>query len=224
MQRHLYECFFLDWDGCLAATLPIWMELCQEALARRRIVVPETTVALELFSDWAGPARLGVQDAQAFTAEIRQGLGERLPEVSLNPETAETLRALRSRGARTAILTASLRRLVEPVLKRTGLRDAVDLVLCLEDVQRCKPDPEVIHRALAHFQAGPGTALMVGDSQIDVRTGHNAGVATALYYPEANRRFYDLAVLRSAGPNRVIADLRELLELAAPRASLASSS
>jgi len=192
------------------------MELCQEALASRRIVVPEAQVALELFSDWAGPARLGVQDAQAFAAEIQRGLEERQAEVRLNAETAETLRALRRRGARTAILTASLRRLVEPVLGRNGMQDAVDLLLCFEDVRRCKPDPEVVFKALDHFQAEPECALMVGDSQVDIRTAHGAGVAACLYYPPANRRYYDLAALQAAGPDRVISDLSELLELAGP--------
>lgn len=209
-----YDCFFLDWDGCLAATLPIWMQLCLEALARRGIRAEQSAVAMELFSDWSGPARLGVRDAQEFTEEIRRGLAERQPEIALNPESAEALWSLKARGARTAVLTASLRRLVEPVLERHGLRPAVDLLLCLEDVRRAKPDPEIIRKALEHFQAAPGQALMVGDSQIDVRTGRGAGVATALYYPEANRRFYDLAALRAAGPDRVIGDLRELLELA----------
>jgi pyrophosphatase PpaX len=211
-----FDCFLVDWDGCLAATLTIWMDLYQQALARRGIVAPEAQIVRELFNDWTGPARFGVLDAPEFAAEIKRGLSERVGEVRLYSETAETLRGLRRIGSRIAILTASVRRAVEPVLAHEGLQDCVDLLLTVEDVEKYKPDPEVVEKALAHFQEAADRALIVGDSPIDVRTGRNAGVASALYYPQANRRFYDEAVLRAAGPELMLTDLRELLELAEP--------
>ena len=39
-----------------------------------------------------------------------------------------------------------------------------------------KPDPTGIRRILAELSAGTETTLFVGDSSVDIRTGHNAGL------------------------------------------------
>ncbi|MGO9088536.1 MAG: HAD family hydrolase [Terriglobales bacterium] len=41
-----------------------------------------------------------------------------------------------------------------------------------------KPDPEGVRKLLVESSAGPGQAAIVGDSQVDVRTGRNAGLWT----------------------------------------------
>ena len=39
-----------------------------------------------------------------------------------------------------------------------------------------KPDPAVVHGVLRELNAPAETALFVGDSATDIRTGHNAGL------------------------------------------------
>ncbi len=39
-----------------------------------------------------------------------------------------------------------------------------------------KPDPQVVHLALSDLHADPKTTLFVGDSNVDIYTGHNAGM------------------------------------------------
>jgi phosphoglycolate phosphatase-like HAD superfamily hydrolase len=52
--------------------------------------------------------------------------------------------------------------------------------------------------------------MMVGDSIKDIEMGKNAGIATVLYFPDKNRRFYEPEWLMSAQPDYRIADFREL--------------
>jgi phosphoglycolate phosphatase len=47
-----------------------------------------------------------------------------------------------------------------------------------DSVERKKPDPEMIHRIIQAFPAEKSSYLMIGDSSIDIATGHNAGIAT----------------------------------------------
>jgi phosphoglycolate phosphatase-like HAD superfamily hydrolase len=97
------------------------------------------------------------------------------------------------------------------MLEARGVAGLFDLVLTVEDVHRHKPDPEVLFKALELLGASAAQALLVGDSEKDLQAGNAAGVATALYLPAHNLRFYDEAQLRSWRPDYVIRDFRELL-------------
>jgi HAD superfamily hydrolase (TIGR01509 family) len=173
---------------------------------------PEDRVILrELLNDWAGPERFGVPDAARFVEEMADYLESHIAATPLNPNAVEVLRALKARGNSTALLTASRRRLVRPMLEARGVAGLFDLVLTVEDVHRHKPDPEVLFKALELLGASAAQALLVGDSEKDLQAGSAAGVATALYLPAHNLRFYDEAQLRSWRPDYVIRDFRELL-------------
>ncbi len=206
-----YRYLFFDWDGCLADTLPFWLDGYREALARRGLHPEERVILRELLNDWAGPARFGVADAARFVEEMAAYLESHNGVLRLNPNAVEVIQALKARGNRTALLTASRRRMVLPVLEAHGLDGLFDLVLTVEDVRRHKPDPEVLFKALELLGASAGQALLVGDSDKDLQAGKAAGVATALYLPAHNLRFYDEGELRRWDPDYVIRDFRELL-------------
>ena len=209
-----YVCLLFDWDGCLADTLDIWMQLYKLSLRQRGIQADEQAIVRELFNDWSGPARFGVQDLDAFTSEIKDGLEKRISMVSLNPGVLAVLQELRRDGRRTAILTGSRRGFVEPVLCREGIQSLVELLICLDDVAQLKPHPEAVEKALAAFGVLPRQAVMVGDSSKDIEMGKNAGIATVLYLPDKNRRFYDQRRLLGFRPDFVIKDFSELAGIA----------
>jgi pyrophosphatase PpaX len=216
-ENYLY--IFFDWDGCLADTLDIWMDLYKLALRKRGIETAEQAIVRELFNDWSGPGRFGVQDVEAFAGEIIAGLEQRVAEVVLNPSARWILEQLHSAGKKNAILTGSKRSYVQGVLAREGMNRLVDLIVALDDVTRLKPHPEAVQKALhilrpagAHGEKGEGReqAVMVGDSNKDIEMGRNAGIATVLYFPDHNRRFYEEQWLSRCGPDYTIRDFREL--------------
>jgi phosphoglycolate phosphatase len=208
---HAFRCYFFDWDGCVADTLPFWLEGYRLALRRRGLHAPDEVILRELFNDWAGPERFGVPDPGRFTDEVADEVAARSGQLRMNPHIAEVLRALRAAGRATALLTASRRRLVKPVLEAHGLAGLLDLVLTVEDVRAYKPDPEVVHRALERFGVQPEEAVLVGDSDKDIQAARGAGAAVALYLPEHNRAYYDVEHLLSWKPEFVIDDFRRLL-------------
>jgi pyrophosphatase PpaX len=205
-----YSGVFFDWDGCLADTLDLWMELYKRSLSKRGIRAGEQSIVRELFNDWSGPERFGVRDGQAFSAEVISGLEERISTVTLDPSARETLEELKRAGKRIAILTGSKRAFVEPVLAREGIASMVDLLICLDDVSRHKPDPEPVQRALESLSLPRDKAIMVGDSSKDIQMGKNAGITTILYLPDKNLRFYAPDWLSSFGPEHTIRDFSEL--------------
>jgi pyrophosphatase PpaX len=125
------------------------------------------------------------------------------------PHVKEVLAEVRRRGLRIGVVTSKVRMTTEMGLKLAGLRDYVETIVTVEDVQKPKPDPEGIEKALAALGANPGEAAMVGDSHYDIEAAHNAGV-TAI---GVGWSLKGEAYLRQYRPDAIIADMSELLAL-----------
>jgi pyrophosphatase PpaX len=208
-----YACILFDWDGCLADTLDIWIEAYTRSLELRGIHAGKSAVVQELFNDWEGPERFGVQDVGVFELEILSTMEKRVPTAVFNSGALRVLKELHRCGRTTAVLTGSRRSFVEPVIIREGVESMVDLLVCWEDVTHPKPHPEAVERALATLAVPRERAIMVGDSTRDIQMGSNAGTATVLYFPNKNRRYYGLSQLERCRPDFVIRDFNDLLNL-----------
>lgn len=96
------------------------------------------------------------------------------------PGAFEAVRALRCAGVRTALVTNKIRPLTEAFLESRGVADAFDAVLTGSDVERLKPEPDMLLAALKALGIAPGEAVMVGDSGNDALAGRRAGVRVCL--------------------------------------------
>jgi len=92
-----------------------------------------------------------------------------------------TLRALRARDLRVGVVTSKGHRIGRRTLEVCGLSDEVEYVVFGDQVERAKPSPEPVLRALDALDLAkePGSVLFVGDSPHDVRAGRSAGTKTA---------------------------------------------
>lgn len=99
---------------------------------------------------------------------------------------AELLDALRADGRTIGIVTGKSRRSWEVTRAAAGLGD-FDVVVVDDDVERSKPDPEGLVRALRSLDADPDRSIYVGDTVGDMQAAAAAGVrgVAALW---ANRR------------------------------------
>lgn len=93
------------------------------------------------------------------------------------PDTHTTLKALRRRGVKLAVVTNKEQRFTRPVLKAHKLHDCFDLIVCGDSLAAKKPDPLPLRHCLDTFGVPASAALYVGDSETDVLTARNAGVA-----------------------------------------------
>jgi pyrophosphatase PpaX len=92
----------------------------------------------------------------------------------------ETIEQLHERGFKLAIVTTKIRKTALMGLELTGLDRFFDVVVGLDDVEKAKPDPEPLEKALKALGSTKETAMMIGDSQFDVLAGKNLGVPTAV--------------------------------------------
>lgn len=91
----------------------------------------------------------------------------------------DAVNALRAMGCRLGIVTSKNRAGAERGLALVGLAHAFELTVAADDVERAKPDPEPVLRALEGLRAEARQAVYVGDSVHDIHAGRAAGVATA---------------------------------------------
>ena len=99
--------------------------------------------------------------------------------VSAYPGVPEALRAIRRLGRKTGLVTSKTREGARRGLRRIGLEDAMDVLVCADDVVNPKPHREPVDRAVASLRADPAMTVYVGDSVHDMHSGRAAGVRTA---------------------------------------------
>lgn len=124
---------------------------------------------------------------------------------------AETLRLLKVRGIKMAIVSTKRQDIVQRGLKLMGIEDVFEIVIGLDDVVNPKPDPEPILLALKQLNATREEALMIGDNSHDIEGGHNAGVRTAGVAWSAKGEAY-LATFKPTFMLQHISDLLDIVD------------
>ena len=130
---------------------------------------------------------------------------------ALYPGVRATLLALRRAGTRIALVTNKETRYTDRVLDAHALRDAFDRIVCGDTLAARKPDPAGVLACLREYEVAPERALFVGDSAMDAATAKRAGIVAWLL-PWGYNGGHPVA---DCGPDRVIADLKPLLDASA---------
>ncbi len=126
----------------------------------------------------------------------------------LYPQVLETLRELRLRGVKLAVVTNKDDRFTQVILKKHAIAELFDLVISGDTMPLKKPDPAGVEHCLATLGVAKKSALFVGDSSVDVATARNAGVAVwALPYG-----YNEGQPIALSNPDRVITDCSMLLD------------
>lgn len=125
----------------------------------------------------------------------------------LYPGVADALAALSARGLPMAVITNKPHRFIEPLFTALGINHHFRLLLGGDSLPVKKPDPAPLLLACARLGVAPPAALMVGDSRNDIEAARAAGCpVVAVDYGYNYGR-----PIAAEHPDRVIADLRELL-------------
>ena len=122
---------------------------------------------------------------------------------------AETLRLLKARGLKMAIVSTKRSETIRHGLELMGVSDVFDVLVGLDHVSNPKPDPEPLHLALEQLGASHDEALMIGDNSHDIEGGKNAGVRTAgVAWAAKGEEF-----LAGFNPDFMLQHISDLLEL-----------
>lgn len=178
-----FRAYLFDCDGTIVDSMPLHYVAWTRALAEWNCSFDE-----ELFYAWGGTP----------TAEIvsllnkRQGLSMPIESVSVRkedlyleglsqlkaiPEVVEQIEAQYGRIP-LAVVSGNTRESVSASLRTVKLLDKFDVLICVGDYVRGKPDPEPFLLAAATLGVAPETCLVFEDGEMGIRAADAAGMAS----------------------------------------------
>jgi pyrophosphatase PpaX len=210
-----YDAYLFDWDGTLADSHMLWMEIIRSQLQRYDIELTDQQIVEQLF----GRYRVGITELNIPSKDFKQ-LDEELtvrgtqgmPNMPLFPQAREVLETLVAKGKKLALITASYRQVIDITITEHKLLETFDVVVTGDEVTMQKPDPEGLTVALKALGVMPRQAVMIGDSKKDILAGRNAGTDTLLFAASQYADQHNSIELRQCQPTYTISTWQELLD------------
>lgn len=126
------------------------------------------------------PAEQLAKARESFSRHYMAGLKENF---EVYPGVLEGLKNFKRMGIKLAVVSNKPNKFVRPLMEYMGFWPYLDLAMGGEVLPKKKPDPMPLNYVLKRYGIEPHEAMMVGDSNNDIRAGKNAGVVTvALTY------------------------------------------
>ena len=177
MIRSELEAVLFDLDGVLIDSFESWYQAFSRML--RAYSKPEMSRKTFRKHCWGPDLRhnlialqLGEDAAWYCIREQQQLIGL----VELIPGSVEVLRRTQEDyQLKVGLVTNTPRRNVDKILEHFDLAGHFDAVLTGDDVERGKPDAEIVLKACEWLAVRPKHAILVGDTRTDFQAGKAAG-------------------------------------------------
>ena len=163
-----------DMDGVLVDSLDAWWKALNSAL--KKFKHQELTRDEFIETYWGHDLRenlkrLKLNPKVAPFCNITYG--DHLDYIRIYPDTKSALKQLVS--YKKAVITNTPTDCARQILKKFDIAQYFEAIITSDDVLNAKPDPEIVFAACKQLGVTPKTALLVGDTESDVKAGRAAG-------------------------------------------------
>ena len=125
------------------------------------------------------------------------------------PKVLETLSALKEQGLTLAIASSRSHASLVELTQELGISSIISYLIGADDVEKAKPNPEPVLNVLAALGHKASETLVVGDMDVDILMGVNAGAKTCgVTYGNGTKK-----ELEEAGADYIINSIDELIEI-----------
>ena len=135
-------------------------------------------------------------------------------ELAPFPHAEKLFSTLQQRGIKIALNTGFTRSITDTILHRLRWDDRNKLInktICSDEVEYGRPHPDMIQRLIDDLGiSSADKVLKVGDTEVDVEEGRNAGCGRVI---SVTTGAYTREQLESYHPDHIIDDLEELLPI-----------
>lgn len=179
----MIENLIYDFDGTLSDTYPLLTNVMLEILREHGVTDTYEQVYAHFKVSVGHTIRqydIGLEFEDFI--DLLRSRYHKMSHEKLQPfaEAKQILAEAVKAGKRNFIYTHSGKTVYE-YLDKWGLSPYITFVLDSTYNFPNKPDPSALQYLLARFDIDPATALMIGDRDIDIDAGHNAGIAGCLF-------------------------------------------
>ncbi len=161
------------------------------------------------FIDIFREMNIPVNDFDEFIEIYKNLYFEFIGESSLYPGTEDLLALLQTGGIGVSLLTTKGQGQADQIIDHFGLRKYFTYVMGRRNGVANKPSAEPLLLICNELKVSPGECMMIGDTELDIRTGKNAGTKTcaALYGYRTKEE------LENEDPDYIISSIIELADL-----------
>ena len=172
-----------DVDGTLVDSNDLHARAWVDAFAEAGITVEFAAVrrCIGMGGDKLMPAVSGLAEDSPQGASIAERRGaifrERyLHDVKAFPGAADLVAAVKGSGLHAVAASSAKKEELTPLLRIAGADWLMDAKTSSDDADASKPEPDIVHAALARVKARPHDAILIGDTPYDVEAATRAGV------------------------------------------------
>jgi phosphoglycolate phosphatase-like HAD superfamily hydrolase len=173
----------LDVDGTLLDSNHAHARAWEEALAKEGFAPGFDRIRrlIGMGGDKVVPLLTGIPDEDPRAERLKKSRGQifrakYLPRLRPFPVARALLMELGRRRLVRVVASSATADDLTALLEQGGFTDQLDTTVSGDDVDRSKPDPDIVATALERAQLRPDEAVLVGDTPYDVAAARRAGV------------------------------------------------
>ncbi|MDP2365223.1 MAG: HAD-IA family hydrolase [Ignavibacteria bacterium] len=206
--------FCFDLDGTLVDSNKTIYEATAYALNKLDINfnIDEDLFALKIgqhFVDIFSAFNIDVSDFDEFIAIYKENYFKQMEYSTLYTGVDETLDELKKHGAKISLLTTKVQDQAEKILDHFNLSKYFNLVMGRRNGIAHKPSPEPLLKICNDLSVDVKSSLMVGDTELDIQCGKNAGSYTCgVLYGYRTRELLEIEK-----PDFIVESINQILSL-----------
>jgi phosphoglycolate phosphatase-like HAD superfamily hydrolase len=149
--------------------------------------------------------------SETISNDFRDNVKANIGNFVMKPGAVEILEYLRANGIKTGLGSGLTRDLFDDILKNAGLSEKLfDYIGIASELGFSRPNPAMINDMISKLSiAGSREFLKVGDTEVDILEGKNAGVITAILLSGTQSR----ESLEKSKPDYFLNELLEIKEI-----------
>lgn len=210
---NLSHCCF-DLDGTLVDSNKTIYEATTHTLNKLNIIfnIDEELFATKIgqhFNDIFNVFNIDVPSFDEFINIYKANYFEQMHYSTLYDGVEETLAALKNKNIKISLLTTKVQDQADKILEYFNLTKYFDLVMGRRDGIAHKPSPEPLQIICKDLSIDLKNTLMVGDTEMDIQCGKNAGSFTCgVIYGYRTRE-----LIKIENPDYIVDSLNEILTI-----------
>lgn len=152
---------------------------------------------------------INVPDFDQFIKIYKENYFIQMGYSQMYPDVEETLANLKKRGAKISLLTTKVQDQADRIIDYFNLRDHFDLVMGRRDGIAHKPSAEPLIMICNELNVDVTSTLMIGDTEIDIQCGKNAGAKTCgVLYGYRTKELLEIEK-----PDYIVSSIKEIISL-----------
>lgn len=161
------------------------------------------------FKDMFSSLRLGIKDLDEFINVYKSYYYKFIDLSVFYPNVIEVLETLKKQNYKIALLTTKMQDQADRILSHFEIDKYFDLIMGRRKDIGHKPSPEPLQIICNELKTKPGNTIIVGDTDMDIQCGKNAGAFTcAVTFGYRNRD-----QLEKEEPDYIIDNMENLLTI-----------